>query len=218
MPTFEEICEKLTSDEHFFLRLFLWGLITSVPILNILALGYLYRYAQVVRRSGNCVLPTANFRDWKDLFLDGLRFLLILCLFLVFPVLVVGTLAYSVLGGVLVMAGHPAMTIFGSLFVLLSVIACLPLALVVFFGPVVTVAALFNFQRDPRFEELARLDRIVARVRAAGRRIFVPSFSFCGLLVVGLPLLGFALFLGFVVVIAYFTVTFAVLEKRSNMV
>lgn len=218
MPTFEEICEKLTSDEHFFLRLFVWGLITSVPILNILALGYLYRYAQVVRRSGNCVLPTTNFRDWKGLFLDGLRFLLILCLFLVFPVLVVGTLAYSVLGGVLLLVGHPAMTIFGSLFVLLTVIACLPLALVVFIGPVVTVAALFIFQGDPRLEELARLDRILGLVRAAGRRIFVPSFSFCGLLVVGLPLSGFALFLGFAVVIAYFTITFAVLEKRSSMV
>lgn len=218
MPTFEKTCEKLTTDEHFFLRFFLWGLVTSVPILNIFSFGYLYRYAEIVRRTGNCVLPAANFRDWKDLFLDGLRFFVILLLFLVFPVLVVGTLAYFVLGGVLNVFGHPAMTILGSPFVLLTMITCLPLALVVFIGPVVMVAALFNFQKDPRFEELARLDRILGLVRDAGRRVFVPSFSFCGLLVVGLPFLGFALFLGFVVLIAYFMVTFVVLEKSADMV
>ena len=216
MPSFEEICQKVSTGEHFNARFLIGGLVSFLPVVNIFALGYLYRYSEKVRRSGKLILPPWDPHEWKGLFVDGLRFLAVILLFFGIPVFLGGMLT-ALLARSLDIVPNPAMALFGFIFGFLMAVAYLPLAAALFFGPILTIAALCNYQSRERFEDLARLDLVFRLVRKAGRRIIIPSLSFTGVIVVGAPVAGFAFFLGFTMIIAYYTIVFAVLEKEGSL-
>ncbi|MFW5883665.1 MAG: DUF4013 domain-containing protein, partial [Verrucomicrobiota bacterium] len=75
MPTFEEVCERLFEDRRWPQKLAVGGVISFVPILNLVALGYLLRFQVQARRSGNFHMP--DWANWGTLFVDGLKVLAI---------------------------------------------------------------------------------------------------------------------------------------------
>ncbi|MCH8828532.1 MAG: hypothetical protein IID45_03040, partial [Planctomycetes bacterium] len=79
---------RIITDKRFANKLLIGGLISFVPILNIVILGYFQGYARQIRDSGNLSLPSLD-KWWirlGTLFLDGLLLLALLA-------------AYSLAGG-----------------------------------------------------------------------------------------------------------------------
>ena len=201
MRDIEQVCRKIFSDPQFVAKFLVGGLLSFIPVVNILVLGYLYRYAKQVRDRDDLVLP--EWRDWQRLIIDGLRFLVILSLFFAIPVALGWLLSWMLV---------LALGLMG-----LGVLAYVPLGLTLFVSPPLTVGALYQYQCRRKFEDLARLDVLFGMMKAGLSHMILPALAFAGLLLVGLPLYGFAFFLGFIVLISYYTSLFLHLEKEGKI-
>jgi len=73
-------------------------------------------------------------------------------------------------------------------------------------APVTFVAALARFQLTEQWEEAAEVGTILRRVLATWQQWLLPALLFAGLIMVALPLLPFAFFLGMTVLIPYLIV------------
>ena len=61
-------------------------------LLNLFAFGYLYRYTQQIRATGDLDLP--SWDNWGGLLADGLRFLITWLIYWLLPVLLVAFLGH----------------------------------------------------------------------------------------------------------------------------
>jgi hypothetical protein len=194
MVSFDDIGKRIFADRRWLPNFLIGGVLSFLPIFNIFALGYLYRYFGQVHRGDGFGWP--EWTDWKGLFMDGLELLAVLALYALLPVLVV-------LGMVKVLS-----LVFGYVaYVLLT-----PLLLVV---PLWVVAMLYVFQPRRRWRVLARPVLAWLMTRAAGVEMVVPALAFWGLMTLGLPVFGFAFFLGFLVLGTYYTRLFLEIESRG---
>ena len=85
MPSLEAVCGRLFGRPGWIPKALWGGLLSFVPILNLLALGYLIEYTQRLRRLGEWELP-----DWRDqnfpvLFGEGIRAFLVFIAYAGFP-------------------------------------------------------------------------------------------------------------------------------------
>lgn len=161
------------------------GLLSIVPIANLLVAGYFLRYARQLRAGDGLILPAWD--NWSELALDGLRMVVLKLVFFGIPVLV---------GGLL-------WALFAYIFNLLYLS---------FFG--ITVAGIFFFialavgfplwmaamQRYLPSQDWHRVFDLAAVARATWRMapsMAFPTLALWGLLLLGWPLIGFAFFLGF---------------------
>lgn len=193
MATFEEsLYRDIRRTSGLGWKILVGGLLSFFPVLNIWALGYLYRYAEGVRRNDGLQLP-----DWKDplgLFLDGLKFLVITLLWFWLPVFIAWIIALLLTLLTLGLLAMPAMI--------------LPVATAVFCAPL-TVSALILFQRRGG-DWAALVDRhgVVRPVLRTQASLVLPVLAYAGWLAVGAPLYGFAFFSGTVMLLAYQTLVF----------
>jgi hypothetical protein len=199
MVSFDEVCKRIFSDSRWLPNFLIGGVLSFVPILNVLALGYQYRYFEQIHRGGGFVWP--DWGDWEGLFLDGLRLLAIMALYGFLPVLLgywvvhlLGWLSYEIMGQRLFMA-------------LVS-----PLVLL---APLWTVAMLYVYQPRRRWASLQRPALAWLMTRAAWPAFLIPALAFWGLLYLGFMLFGFVFFLGFLVLGAYYTRLFLEIESSG---
>ena len=87
MPSLEAVCGRLFGRPGWIPKALWGGLLSFVPILNLLALGYLIEYTQRLRRLGEWELP-----DWRDqnfpvLFGEGIRAFLVFIAYAGVPLL-----------------------------------------------------------------------------------------------------------------------------------
>ncbi len=193
-PIFEELCIRLVRQPQVGLKLLIGGLLSFVPVLNLLAFGYLYRLTLKVRQTGRFELP--NWEDWSGLFRDGIRFAIPWLAYWLVPV-----------GGGFVLASILGSIGLGALsYLLFSVILAL--------SPVFLGAALFRVQARNDFKALLDVVLILRLSVLQWSRMLVPILTFAGLLFVAGPLYGFSMFIGFVLILTYTTYTFSALESR----
>ncbi|HVU37397.1 MAG TPA: DUF4013 domain-containing protein [Opitutales bacterium] len=176
-------------------------MLSFVPVLNVFALGYQYRYFEQIHRGGGFAWPDWN--DWEGLFFDGLRLLAIMALYGFLPVLI-GFWVVSLLGWVSYeILGHP-----------LYMALVSPLELL---APVWTVAMLYAYQPRRRWAVLRRPALAWLMTRAIWPALVVPALAFWGIMWLGFMLFGFAFFLGFTVLGAYYTRLFLEIESRGQV-
>ncbi len=212
MPNFEEISQRIMADKRFASKLLVGGLISFVPILNIVILGYLQEYTLQIRKSGNLVLPSLE-RWWLrlgKLFVEGLLLFVLLMAFS----LVAGAIGWS-------LYNLASFILFGLLSSFLqgwldAFFRLLPVGLPLLLAPPCSAAALYLYQSRNNIQDLLRLDAILRMLLAGWKSIIFPSLFFVGLMIVGAPLYGFAFFLGFSILLAYFTILFGLLEKQRD--
>ncbi len=210
MPSFEEISHRIFADKRFATKLLIGGLISFVPILNIVILGYFQGYARQIRESGDLNLPSLD-RWWTRvgvLFIEGLLLLGLL-------------VAYSLVAGIIGWGLFGILKLFFlSLFspfincYLFELFRLLPVGLPLLLAPPCAVASLYLYQSRNNLNDLLRLDAIVKMLGVGWKRLLFPCLSFVGLMVVGAPLYGFAFFLGFSCLLAYLTILFGALENE----
>ena len=195
MPNFEEVCRKIFSDSRWIKKVLIGSLLCFIPIVNLFAFGYLYRFAEQLRRKGSFDLP--EWVEWRRLFREGLRFLFVWVLYFLVPLLL----------GWFVSEGLDFFTS-GALGRLIY----LPFSMVMLLVPALTVAALFVYQTKDRFQDILQFKIILRMIQLTARRLIVPSFVLIGIMWVFWPLCGFTFFIGFILVIPYYTLLFIKLK------
>ena len=196
-PIFEEVFTQLIRQPDFWLKVLIGGLLSFVPIVNFLAFGYLYRFSLQARRSGQLSLPEWN--DWAGLFADGLKFAVVWLAYWLLPLLL-ALVVSSVIGGL------------G-----LGALSWLLLSSVFLISPVLFSSALYRLQMRSDFKDLLDVVLIIRMTYMEFSRFILPAFVFLGICALALPIYGFALFAGFLLLIAHTGLCYRAIEHRKGV-
>jgi hypothetical protein len=156
ISSFESVIKKILDDPNWAKKLLIGIIISFIPIVNILALGYVYRYANQVRREHVLTLPQWDY--WMELIFPGLYFFAVGFFFYMLPILI-----GCILGQYL------------SIFYLISIAGILA-------GPAFFASALKEFQASgENFRSLLNFQAILDRVQSCWRLLIIPSLCFAAL-------------------------------------
>jgi len=193
--TFEEVSRHLVIQPQFWVKWLIGGCLSFLPVANIFAFGYLYRFSMQLRQNGKIDLP--EWSDWKGLFKDGLRFGLIWLIYWVFPLF----LAFSI-GFMFASIGLRALSylVITSTFFVASNLFC---------------SALYRFHMNPYFKTLLEVDYVVRMCRVGFGAYVLPILVFSGIFALALPLYGIAFFTGFLLLITHLNIHYRTFELQK---
>ena len=183
MENMEKITWRIWESEGFGKSLLIGGLLFYVPVVNFLLLGYWGRWVrQLVQREG---IELPEWRDGREIFQETIRVIGPFALWVLLPVLLASLLVWG-LAGLLdfLYLGFFAVTI-----------AWLPLALVAVLAPPAFTCALIRYYRSRNLREAFLVPEVIHEVLHHLRGCLFPILLFYGILSIGFPLLGFAVFL-----------------------
>lgn len=195
-PIFEEVFIQLIRQPHIGLRVLVGGLLSFVPGLNIFAFGYLYRFSRRTRRTGQITL--GEWSDWRGLFIDGLRF-------------AVAWLAYWLLPILLALALSTALSRVG-----LGAVSYLLLSVTFLLSPIIFSSALCRLQLNDDFKDLLDVALIIRMSYLKLFSFIIPALVFVGIFALTVPFYGFAVFFGFLMLIAYTSISYRALEHEHS--
>ena len=194
-PTFEEVSKQLVCQPQFWLKWLIGGCLSFIPVANIFAFGYLYRFSLQLRRTGK--ISMQEWGDWKGLFNDGLKFGLIWVIYWVFPLFLAYLVALMFASLGLVILSYLAVT---CTFFMASLLFC---------------SALYRFHINPDFKTLLEVDYILRMCRVGFASYVLPILVFSGIFTLVLPLYGIAFFTGFLLLIMQLNTCYRSLELRK---
>ena len=157
-PIFEEVFMRLIRQPGFGLELLIGGLLSFVPIVNIFAFGYLYRFSRKTRATGHVSLP--EWTDWRALFFDGLRFGVVWLAYWLLPIFLM-----SLLSGLLAT-------------IRLGAISYLVISITVLISPILFSSALYRLQMRSDFKDLLDVALIFRMTYIEMPRFVIPAFVF----------------------------------------
>lgn len=196
MPSVETICTRQWNDPEFRKKWLVGGLIASIPVVNLLFAGYVLRYMRDLRAGRDLALP--QWDDWGDLLLDGLRLVGLKLIYLAVPV-VVGAFLSWVLSGLFAFFGMPLFA---------STLALLPVTVAILGGWLLWMAGIQQWLKREDWTDLLDWQKTFRLAIRMAPALIYPGLAFWGLLVLGWPLLGFIIFLGFMPAVAYATAVY----------
>lgn len=187
MISVNNVFEKITSERGWMQKVILGGILMFIPVINLFAMGYLWRYAGRVLNDGDLGLP--HWEDWGKLFFGGLLFLVV---FLGYGVMVM--LVGWLLGALLSVLSLG----------MLGWFPYFPLSIAGLVAPSLVVMGVFSLKKGQGFEVLLwDITGHFKRMLACWDRLVIVNLAFMGLIILGSPLYGFAFFFGFIVLIPY---------------
>jgi hypothetical protein len=192
-PIFEEVFAQLIHQPKLGLKLLIGAGVSFIPVVNLFAFGYLYRFAAQLRRTGQIRLP--EWTDWAGLFSDGLKFAVVWLVYWLLPLVVAGLLSslFCVVG-----MGALAYLFMVSVFLVATVLFC---------------SALYRFQMRSDYKDLLDVVLIVRMSFMKGAEFILPALVFLGICAFSLPVYGFAFFAGFLLLITQTSLCYRSLES-----
>lgn len=185
---------RLLEVEGLGKNLLIGGILFYIPILNLLLLGYWGLWVRRLLEKRASVLP--DWADWQAVLRETGRLLPVFLVIGVLPVAIAGLLIWGV-GGLFELL---------SLEMLSSSVAWVPLSLV---GILVPPALLLSVMRIHRGESLSASLNFADLLRILFgrlRSLLLPLLQFYGVIFVGWPVLGFAAFLGTMILLGHLVV------------
>ena len=192
MDSIEKVWRNIFKSPGVWAKILVGTCLSLIPVLHFFALGYIYRFTLQIRQGYRIELP--EWDNWKDLFLDGLKFFLLLLVWLGIPLLI-GRFINLVVG---VVADD-----FGKLAFMMSI----P------FGFALAGASLFRFQTFESFKDALDLTKIMRMYIITFKFGLVPLLAACGIFWLTGMLSILLLFTIGLLIFAYFTSLFRALEK-----
>ncbi|MEC8333355.1 MAG: DUF4013 domain-containing protein [Verrucomicrobiota bacterium] len=177
----EEVIKQLIRLPKFWISLLVGSLLSFVPIVNIFAFGYLHQVFRGVSRLEMPALPPWN--NWRELFLDGLRFTIVWICYWIVPILIAAGLS-SILT-------HLGLGVFSGI-VFFSIILL---------SNILFIAAISHYHIRENYKDLLSFRLILNNARIVFPNLIVPSFVFLGFFLWLLPFYGFGLFGGFLLLL-----------------
>ncbi len=194
MASLETTCEGIFTGETAWRRVLLGGLLCLSVVGIPWAAGYLFRYALAQRNGGSPALPAwGELKSFGRYWRPGWHFLAVFGMWYVMPALL------AIVAGALI-----EIVTFGLLWWGAYVVAALGTAI----APALCIAALTHYQGRQDWAALWEFRGIFGPLRENASRLVVPTLLWGGLIGIFMPLLPFAFFLGFVVLLAYYTPIF----------
>ena len=182
-PILEEVIKQQIQLPKFWFSLLLGSLLSFVPLVNIFAFGYLYQVFRGVQRLGEPALPP--WRNWQELFIDGLRFSVVWMCFWVAPITLATGLSsiFSYLG--------------------LGVFSGIILFSVLLVSNIIFISALSRYHLRENFKDLLSIRLILNNTRIFFPKLIVSSIIVLGIFLILLPFYGIGLFCGFLLLMTY---------------
>ena len=196
MPSLEQVCKRLFSDQSWFLKAIFGALLMIIPGAHFLAFGYLYNMVEQARRGEELNFP--EWGDWRRLFSNGMAAFAIFLVLGVIPILAAWILVW------------PLHFINYGAFIYLPLVPAVMLA-----GPL-TVAGIYQYQRNEEFRDAFRLAVLVAMLRSTKLYFWVPTFALIGFLFAGYPLMTFTVFVGLAASWSYYAVSYRYVEESRK--
>lgn len=206
MPSLEKFCHALFSTPRFLQRVLLWGALLMVPILNLLAFGYLYQYVRQTREGGGLVLPAWDEGDFVIRFLDGVRVLVVWLVHGALPMLIAGMVSWGLSWFFDLIA----------LDLLANSLAWAPLALTTALSPILTATALYLYQRNEDARVLLRFETVWRMVSMGWLRLWLLVIAYPGALLVGFAVAPWVAFVGMLVILVFTTGVMAQMHQRAG--
>lgn len=195
-PLFEELCFRMLGNRAMWPRLLLGVVLSFLPLLNLFAFGYLYRYTNQIRMSGDLELP--NWEDWNGLLSDGLKFLVCWLVYWLLPILLITSLHILLIKVELGLLGKILLPVGSLWFTLLF------------------SAALYRMQAREHLKALLELSLILNMTKVLLRPLVLPMLVFYGFHVLVLPLYGLSFFIGFLLILSYTVVCIKTMEQSKR--
>lgn len=192
MVSLESLARSILQDRHIALKWVVGGILLSIPVVNLLVLGYWLLYARRLLEGEGPQLPEAP--RWDHLVVEGLRMAGLFLAAAVLPVVVITLicLPLSLLAAILPFS------------FLAQPIIWLPVSLATGVAPLLWLAATYGFIRaDGDWRVLLEPLALWRLIQPAIPHLVVPVLAFWGLAVLSGPIFGFGIFLGFSILIAY---------------
>jgi hypothetical protein len=197
MPSLEQVCKRLFSDQSWFLKAVVGALLLIIPVVHFLAFGYLYNMVDQARRGDELDFP--EWGDWRRLFTNGMAAFAIFLVLGVVPILTAWVLVWPL-----------------HFFLNYGAFIYLPLVPAVMLAGPLTVAGIYQYQRNEEFRDAFRLGVLVAMLRSTKLYFWVPTFALIGFLVAGYPLMTFTIFVGLAASWSYYAVSFRFVEESRR--
>jgi hypothetical protein len=197
MPSLEQVCKRLFSDQSWFLKAVVGALLLIIPIAHFLAFGYLYAMVDQARRGEELEFP--EWGDWSRLFSNGLAAFAIFLVLGLVPILAAWALAWPL-----------------HFFINYGAFNYLPLVPAVMLAGPLTVAGIYQYQRNLEFRDAFRLVVLVAMLRSTKLYFWVPTFALIGFLVAGYPLMTFTVFIGLAASWSYYAFSYRYVEESRK--
>lgn len=178
------------------------GLLFFIPILQVFTLGYLLQYARRIRRDMELALP--EWTGWGELFLDGLRMLVVWACFFLLP-LSAGWFLFAIYRWTI-----PG--IFG-----LASLAWLFVAAGWLLGCYLFMAALYRYVALGNFKSLLDLKTIFRMAFVMRWQLALPTLVLTGLTGLLFPVYGLAFFFGYLIMVAYSTLIYMLTERAASI-
>lgn len=191
MPGFERIAAEVWKQTGFQRKILIGGLIGSVPVVNLLLLGYVYRYIQRIQEGKGPALPGWSFN--RALFESALTALLAALAYLFLP-LFAGLFLSFMLSSFFIWIGLPLLG---------ATIAWLPATLAALIAVPLYLMSLVQMGEHDDVKVLLDWKSILDRLREHSKTLISPLMIFFGILAIGWPLLGFTLFFAITPLTAY---------------
>ena len=160
MPSLEAVCGRLFGKPGWVPKALVGGLLSFVPFLNLLALGFLMEYGHRLRSRGTWELPDWREVNLPELLTEGFRGF----------VLLLGYIGIPLLAGWLV-SGMIDILTFG----LLGIVSFFPLAATGFVAPFLFLSSLNAYLRDGIFPIAGNSVPLLPTPRISGPRWRFPS-------------------------------------------
>ena len=192
MDSIEKIWGSILKSPGAWAKILLGTCLSLIPVLNFFALGYIYRLNLRIRQGFRIELP--EWDNWKDLFLDGLKFFLILLIWMGVPVLI-GFFISVVVGVVAQNIGQMALMV------------SVPI------GFALVGASLYRFQTFESFKEAVDFPKVIRMYLITFKLGLLPLLAACGLFWLAGMLSILLVFTISLLIFAYFTSVFRALEK-----
>ncbi len=196
MPSLEQVCKRLFSDQSWFIKAVIGALLMVIPVAHFLAFGYLYAMVEQGRRGEEPDFP--EWGDWGRLFKNGLAAFVIFLVLGVLPMLFAWLLVW------------PLHFLNYGAFIYLPLVPAVMLA-----GPL-TVAGIYQYQKNEEFADAFRLVVLGAMLRSTKSYFWVPTFALIGFLVAGYPLMTFTVFVGLAASWTYYSVSYRFVEDSRK--
>ena len=189
MPTLDKTIDNVLEENNHLQKLLIGGILMFIPIVNIFALGYIFRAGtNMLRNSGKFSLPEWN--NWPALFIDGLKLVVISILYAGVPMALAWVI--SIFLNTITMK-------------MLGPIPFFPISIAFLIVPALKYAALYHFQKTGSWESLLDLKEIANLITTPYKRhLAIPSIALVGLFFIGAPLFGLAFFLGMLLILPYY--------------
>jgi hypothetical protein len=191
MVSVEQVWRKVFKTSGCWPKLLIGSLVMLIPIANIFAFGYLYRTTALVKSGAPFIYP--DWDRWRDLFIDGLKFLVLALVWLGIPIFIGFFVSIMVN-------------------VVSDELGRIPLMISIPIGIQLFSSSLYRYQNFESFKEAMDLPLILKVYLRTVSYGLLPLLGFCGILWVLGSLSVLVLFIISLVILVYFTSLYRAIE------